>query len=302
MARRPPADPLAGRGPVAAAAASVFRDDVLRGRVALVTGGGTGIGAATARQLGRMGAEVVIASRKASNVEPAAAGLGAELGREVLGVVCDIRDRAAVDALIQATLARFGRLDILVNNGGGQFFSPAEAVTARGWDAVVATNLTGQWAVTQAAANAWMLAHGGAIVNVTMLSRRGFPGMAHSVAARAGVEALTRTLAVEWAGRGVRVNCVAPGLVASSGMRNYPEGLLDLQDLQRHVPAKRFATAEEIASGIAFLASPAAAFVTGEVLTMDGGQSLWGDHWPVPDPEPEAPVVVPREWWEADEG
>lgn len=291
-------DPLAGRGHQAIAAASVLRDDVFIGKVALVTGGGTGIGVATARQLGRMGADLVIASRKDSNIGPAAKGLSAELGREVLGVVCDVRDRGAIDALVAATLARFGRVDLLVNNGGGQFFSPAETITPRGWDAVVATNLTGQWGVTQAVAKAWMLDHGGAICNVTMLSRRGFPGMAHSVAARAGIEALSRTLAVEWAGRGVRVNCVAPGLVASSGFRNYPEGVVDLQAFQRRVPLKRFATAEEIAAGIAFLLSPAAAFVTGQVLTMDGGQSLWGDIWPIPEPEGEAEVRLPREWWE----
>lgn len=291
-------DPLAGRSPEAHAAASVFQPGGLAGKVALVTGGGTGIGAATARQLGRMGAEVVIASRKAANIEPAARGLSAELGREVLGVVADVRDRASVDALIAATLARFGRLDILVNNGGGQFLCPAEALSARGWDSVVATNLTGQWAVIQAAANAWMLANGGAIVNVTMLSRRGFPGMAHSVSARAGVEALSRTLAVEWASRGVRINCVAPGIIASSGMRNYPEGAVDVQTLARIIPMKRLGTAEEIAATIAFLASPAAAFLTGQTLTVDGGQSLWGDHWPIPDPEPLPHVELPREWWE----
>jgi NAD(P)-dependent dehydrogenase (short-subunit alcohol dehydrogenase family) len=294
------AQPLAGRTPEALAAANLFHPGVLAGKVALVTGGATGIGAAAARQLGRMGAEVVIASRKAANIEPAARGLSAELGREVLGVVADVRDRASVDALVAATLGRFGRIDVLVNNGGGQFLCPAEALTARGWDSVVATNLTGQWALTQAVANAWMLHHGGAVVNVTMLSRRGFPGMAHSVAARAGVEALTRTLAVEWASRGVRLNCVAPGIVASSGMRNYPEGAVDVATLARIVPMKRLGTAEEIAATIAFLASPAAAFLTGQTITVDGGQSLWGDHWPIPDPEPLPAVVLPREWWEGE--
>lgn len=291
-------DPLAGRTEAARAAAAVLAPGSLAGKVALVTGGGTGIGAATARQLGRMGAELVIASRKASNMEPAARGLGEELGRSVLGVVCDVRDRAAIDTLVEATLARFGRIDVLVNNGGGQFLTPAEAITPRGWEAVVATNLTGQWALTQAVANRWMLEHGGAIVNVTMLSHRGFPGMAHSVAARAGVEALTRTLAVEWASRGVRLNCVAPGLIASSGFRNYPEGAFVLDELRSRVPLKRLGTAEEIAATIGFLVSPAGAYFTGQVLTCDGGQSLWGDMWVVPDSPAAEPVVLPHEWWE----
>jgi NAD(P)-dependent dehydrogenase (short-subunit alcohol dehydrogenase family) len=291
-------DPLSGRSPRARAAAAVLAPGSLAGNVALVTGGGTGIGAATARQLGRMGAEVVIASRKASNIEPAAAGLSEELGRPVLGVVCDVRDRAAIDVLVRQTLERFGRIDVLVNNGGGQFLTPAEAISPRGWDAVVATNLTGQWALTQAVANAWMLAHGGAIVNITMLSYRGFPGMAHSVAARAGVEALTKTLAVEWAGRGVRLNCVAPGLIASSGFRNYPEGAFMLDELRSRVPLKRLGTAEEIAATVGFLCSPAGAYFTGQVLTCDGGQSLWGDNWPVPDPDLPEPVTLPYEWWE----
>lgn len=291
-------NPLEGRSPAALAAAAVLAPGSLAGKVALVTGGGTGIGAATARQLGRMGAEVVIASRKVANIEPAARGLSEELGREVLGVVCDVRDRAAVDALVASVLARFRRIDVLVNNGGGQFLTPSEAITPRGWDAVVATNLTGQWALTQAVANAWMLEHGGAIVNVTMLSHRGFPGMAHSVAARAGVEALTRTLAVEWASRGVRLNCVAPGLIASSGFRNYPAGAFMLEELRSRVPLKRLGTAEEIAATIAFLVSPAGAYFTGQVLTVDGGQSLWGDNWVVPDPAAPSPVALPHEWWE----
>ncbi len=280
---------------------AIFRDDLLAGQVALVTGGGTGIGAAIAREVGKLGATVVIASRKEANVAPAAAGLTAELGREVVGEICDIRDRASTGALVDRILARHGRIDLLVNNGGGQFFAPAEAITPNGWDAVVATNLTGTWNAIRAVGDKWMLANGGSIVNITMLTHRAFPGMAHSVAARAGVEALTRTLAVEWAARGVRINCVAPGYVASSGIRRYPKGLGLVEKMQQVVPLKRLARCEEIAWWVAFLASPAGAYVTGQTLTVDGGKELWGDYWPIPDPADLAPIAIPREPWETEE-
>lgn len=280
---------------------NIFRDDVLTGRVALVTGGGTGIGAAVARQLGAMGATVVIASRKEAHVRPAAEGLSRELGRPVDGRLCDVRDRAAVAALVAGTMEAHGRVDVLVNNGGGQFFAPAEQISPNGWDAVVATNLTGQWNLTRAVADAWMLAHGGAVVNVTMLTGRGFGGMTHSVAARAGVEAMTKNLAVEWAPRGIRVNAVQPGYVASSGFRNYPSGEAFATEIQRAVPMKRLGTAAEVASMVAFLASPAASYVTGQVVAVCGGRSLWGDHWPIPDPEPLPKVEIPREPWEGEE-
>lgn len=276
----------------------IFRDDLFAGQVALVTGGGTGIGAAIARELAELGATVVIASRRASHVEPAAKGLSEAVGRPVHGEVCDIRDRDAVRRLVDGVVARHGGLHLLVNNGGGQFFSPAEGISDRGWDAVVATNLTGTWNVTRAAADAWMLAHGGAVLSITMLTRRSFPGMAHSVAARGGVEAMTRTLAVEWASRGVRLNCLAPGYIASSGLHNYPQGLEFLRTLQRVVPMKRFGTVQEVAWAAAYLLSPAAAYVTGETLTVDGGKELWGDYWPIPDPEPLPPLTIPPEPWE----
>ncbi|MFT4626728.1 MAG: citronellol/citronellal dehydrogenase [Myxococcota bacterium] len=279
----------------------IFRDDLLTGQVALITGGGTGIGAATARELGRLGATVVIASRKEANIRPAAAGLSEELGREVFGAIVDIRDRDSVTALVTDVLAAHGRLDLLVNNGGGQFFSPAEAIRPKGWDAVVATNLTGTWNLTRAAADAWMLDNGGCIVNITMLTKRAFPGMAHSVSARAGVEAMSRTLAVEWAARGIRVNCIAPGFVASSGLRRYPAGLNLIEQMRSFVPMKRTATCEEIAWHVAFLASPAGGYVTGQTLTVDGGKELWGDWWPIADPPDMGPVVVPREPWEPEE-
>lgn len=279
---------------------AIFRDELLTGQVVLITGGGTGIGAAIARELGRLGARVVIASRKAEHIAPAAAGLSEELGQEVIGETVDIRDQAATEALAARVVQRLGRIDLLVNNGGGQFMSPAEQIRPRGWDAVIQTNLTGTWNMTRAVADAWMLAHGGRVLNITMLTRRGFPGMAHSVAARSGVEAMTRTLAVEWASRGILLNCIEPGLIASSGVHNYPNGVAMMTELQRSVPLKRLGTVDEIAWLAAFLASPAGAYVTGQTWVVDGGKELWGDGWPVPDPDPLPPVIVPTEPWERD--
>ena len=277
---------------------SIFREDLFAGKVCLVTGGGTGIGAVVAQELGGLGADVIIASRKSEHILPAAEGLSKLTGREVVGETVDIRDRDSVTALVERVMERFGRIDVLVNNGGGQFLSPAEGITPGGWDAVVQTNLTGTWNMTRAVADAWMLAHGGRIVNITMLTTGAFPGMAHSVAARGGVEAMTRTLALEWATRNIQVNCVAPGLVASSGLKTYPDELNFISQLQSVVPAKRLARCEEVAWAVAYLASDAGDYVTGTVLTVDGGKTLWGSWWPVPDPPDMKPVEIPGEPWE----
>jgi len=279
-------------------ASSIFREDLLEGQVAIVTGGGTGIGASIAREFACLGATVVIASRKKEKIDIAAEGLSEQIGREVFGDTCDIRDREAVNAFVDRVKERHGRIDVLVNNGGGQFFSPAEAIRPKGWDAVIGTNLTGTWNITRAVADKWMLQHGGVVTSITMLTRRTFPGMAHSVAARAGVEAMTRTLAVEWANRGMRLNCIAPGYIASSGIRQYPKGLGIIEKMKTVVPMKRMGSCNEVAWLSAFLASPAGAYITGQTLTVDGGKELWGDYWPIPDPPGLTPVVIPWEPWE----
>lgn len=277
---------------------SPFRPDLLAGRRALVTGGGTGIGLAVARELGRQGAEVHLASRKAEVLAKVAAGLSGELGRPVHARVLDLRERDGIEGVVRALVEEHGPIDILVNNGGGQFLASAETIRPRGWDAVLATNLTGTWELTRQVALQGMLQRGGAVVNVTMLTSRGFPGMAHSVAARAGVEGMSRTLAVEWAQAGIRVNCVAPGIIASSGLHNYPAGLSLGWQLQTTIPMKRLGTVQEVAWAVAFLAGPASAYITGQTLTVCGGRSLWGDGWPIPDPEPLPEVVLPVEAWE----
>jgi NAD(P)-dependent dehydrogenase (short-subunit alcohol dehydrogenase family) len=278
---------------------SIFRQGILDGQVAVVTGGGTGIGASISRELAHLGATVVIASRKRENIEPAAAGLSEQVGREVFGDVCDIRDREAVAGFVGRTVEQHGRIDLLVNNGGGQFFAPAETITPNGWDAVINTNLTGTWNMTRAVGDAWMFANGGRVVNITMLTKRTFTGMAHSHASRAGVEAMTRTLAIEWAQKGILLNCIAPGLIASSGFKKYPMGMEWLVNTMiPTIPLKKLGSCDDIAWMVAFLASPAGSYITGQTLTVDGGRELWGDYWPIPDPPPEENFELPSEPWE----
>lgn len=262
---------------------SVFRPGLFDGKVVIVTGGGTGIGRCIAHELASLGAVVALGSRKAENCETVKAEIEAAGGTAFAGA-CNIREPESVQAFVGQVVAAHGRIDALVNNGGGQFMSPAQYITPKGWNAVLDTNLTGTWNVTNAVFHAWMEAHGGAVVNITMENARGYPGMAHSGAARAGVENLTKSLAVEWSRFGIRVNSVAPGLINSSGLEQYPDGIkAQLGEFQKAIPAKRMGSESEISALVTFLLSPAASFISGQTIWADGAQSLWSSPYPIED-------------------
>jgi peroxisomal trans-2-enoyl-CoA reductase len=257
-----------------------FRSGLFEDQVAVVTGGGTGIGRAVATELLELGAKVAIASRKPEHLQPAVAELS-KIG-DAIALECDIREPASVEKLVAGVLERFGRIDVLVNNAGGQFPAPAAAMSIKGWDAVIRNNLSGTFYMTREVATRAMLPHSrGSIVNVIANIKRGFPGMAHTGAARAGVENLTRSLAVEWSQFDVRVNAVAPGIIKSSGTDQYPPELL--KGSIARTPQQRAGSVEECAHSIVYLASAAASFITGATLYIDGGASLWGDLWQIPE-------------------
>jgi len=263
----------------------IFAPGLFADQVAIITGGGSGIGLATALEVARLGGRVAICGRTSDklalakqHITEAAGPAGAD---RVLTATCDIREPAQVEAFIKDTLAAFGRIDILVNNAGGQFPSPAQFISPNGFLAVVKNNLVGTFHMCREVANQWMIAKGGGrIVNVIANIYRGFPGMIHTGAARAGVENMTMTLAVEWAQFGILVNAVAPGIILSSGTSQYPPQLLDRAIAE--TPLKRAGTIDEVAASILFLASPAAQYITGATLRIDGAQSLWGHSWEIP--------------------
>lgn len=264
-------------------AAGALAPDLFAGEVAVVTGGGSGIGFGAAAALARSGARVAICGRDGDKIERARAELADAGAGAVIAETCDIREPEQVEAFVGRVVDEGGRIDVLVNNAGGQFPSPAQMISPKGFSAVVRNNLGGTFNMTREVANRAMIPQkAGRIVNVIANIYRGFPGMAHTGAARAGVENLTMSLAVEWAQFGIRVNAVAPGLIASSGMSQYPRELVDLAIAK--CPQKRAGTVDEVAGPIAFLASRAASFISGATLRVDGAQSLWGDTWQIPDP------------------
>ncbi len=272
--------------------ASIFRSGLFEGHVAVVTGGGSGIGLSTAKVFGELGAKVAICGRNAEKLAKAEAHLRAAGVEDVFAAPCDIREAQQVDAYAAAVKERLGTATILVNNAGGQFPTTADTLSPRGWEAVIRNNLNGTFFMTQAIAKAHMLpARRGRIVNVIANIARGFPGMIHTGAARAGVENMTKTLAVEWAPNNIQVNAVAPGIVKTSGTDQYPPELVEMS--RKRTPMKRVARAGEVAQLIAYLACDAAFFVTGETWYIDGGAHLWGDNWMLPDEEPPpAPKLV----------
>lgn len=258
------------------ASQQIFAPGTFADQVAIVTGGGSGIGLATTRELLRLGARVAICGRTVDKLDAAVAELAA--GDRVLAAPCDIREPEQVKSFVEKVIAAWGAIDILVNNAGGQFPSPAQHISPNGFLAVIKNNLVGTFHVCREVANQAMIPRKrGRIVNVIANIYRGFPGMAHTGAARAGVENLTMSLAVEWAQFGILVTAVAPGVIESSGTKRYPVEVLERAI--RETPLHRAGTVDEVAASILFLASPAAQYITGCTLRIDGGQALWGDTW-----------------------
>lgn len=251
--------------------ASIFRPDLFAGQVVIITGGGSGIGRCVAHELASLGAHVVIMGRKREKLDGVVAEIQAE-GGQVSAQLCDIRDEANVATAIAAVLAENGRIDGLVNNAGGQFFSPMKDISTKGFDAVVRNNLTGGFNMMREVYNRWMSEHGGAIVNMVVDMWMGLPNFAHSGAARAGMHSLTQSAACEWAASGVRVNSLAAGMIMSSGFDNYDGDAVNfIRDAASNIPMQRVGTVSEVSAAIVFLLSPGAAFITGTALRVDGG-------------------------------
>jgi citronellol/citronellal dehydrogenase len=263
---------------------SVFRPGLFRDQIVIVTGAGSGIGRCTAHELASLGAHVVLVGRKVEKLRAVEAEILAD-GGACEHAVCDIRDEGAVQGLVAAVVAAHGRIHGLVNNAGGQFPSPLAAISAKGWQAVIHTNLTGGFLMARECYLQSMRAGGGAIVNMTADAWNGMPGMGHSGAARAGMMNFTETAACEWAP--VRVNSVAPGWIASSGLDTYPDAMQAMiRGLPRHTPARRLGTEAEVSAAIVFLLSEAAAFISGACLRVDGAAPNARRHWPLADAQP----------------
>jgi citronellol/citronellal dehydrogenase len=257
----------------------VFRDGLLEGQVCVVSGAGSGIGRETALELARLGAVVVGCGRREeplAETAELAAGLPGAFAREAM----DIRDEEAVERLFDRVLEERGRVDVLVNNAGGQFMAPAESITPKGFRTVIELNVQGTWLMTHAAATkAFIPQGGGKVLSVTLSPHNGMPGMVHSGAARAAVENMMRTLAIEWSRFGIKTCALAAGQFATETLlTKYPKVVID--NLERSIPIGRAGRAEEMAWLVAYLASPAGDFYSGTTITIDGARDNWAGPWP----------------------
>ncbi|RZU00960.1 SDR family oxidoreductase [Rivibacter subsaxonicus] len=269
--------------------ASVLRPGLFAGQLHWVTGGGSGIGRCVAHELAALGATVLISGRTQEKLDRVAAEIREDGGTAHCRAF-DIRDEEQVKAAVASVVAELGPVHGLVNNAGGQFPAPLQAISKRGFDAVVSNNLTGGFLMMREVFLQSMQQHGGAIVNMTADFRNGMPGMGHSGAARAGMSNLTQTAAFEWASSGVRVNAVAPGWIASSGMDTYGGAMKAIiPKLRQHVPLRRMGVEAEVSAAICFLLSPGAAFITGVTLAIDGGAPLGDPIFPSIDHERSKP-------------
>jgi citronellol/citronellal dehydrogenase len=256
----------------------LFQPGLLDGQVAIVSGGGSGLGRASALELAALGARVVVCGRRSEPLEETASRAD---GDRVEARPCDIREEDQVEALVDGVLERHGQIDLLVNNAGGQYMSPAEDITAKGFRTVVELNLLGTWQMTQAVATKAMIpAGGGKIVSVTLSPHHGLPGMVHSSAARAGVENMTRVLSIEWARFGIRLTAIASGHFATEALEKYPKPVYE--GVARTVPLQRLGQPEEQAWLVAYLASPAGDYYSGAIFTIDGARDNWFGPWPPP--------------------
>ncbi|MBT6093967.1 MAG: SDR family oxidoreductase [Rhodospirillaceae bacterium] len=262
---------------------TVYKPDLFAGKTVIVSGAGSGLGKAIATLFAKLGANLVICGRNEERLAEAHAFFES-LGGQVFSQAMSIRDPEQVDTFVEAAFKAFGGVDVLVNNAGGQFPQAAIDFKPKGWNAVIDTNLNGTWYMIQAAARRWIdTGVQGNVVNIVADIWRGMPGIAHTAAARAGVVYLSKSIAVEWAPHGIRVNCVAPGCCETTAFALYPpEGAASYKQSN---PMLKAGDAWDIAEAAVYVAAPSGKFVTGEVITVDGGQQLWGDPWPTGRPE-----------------
>jgi citronellol/citronellal dehydrogenase len=261
------------------ATSRIFAPGILEGQVCIVSGAGTGLGKASALELARLGATVVACGRRPEPLEAVVAAIG-EIGAVAEAEPMDVRDEEAVERLVDGVLERHGRIDVLLNNAGGQFLSPAEAISPKGFRTVIELNVVGTWLMTHAVATKAFIPQGdGKVLSVTLSPHNGMPGMVHSGAARAAVENMTRTLAIEWARFGIRLVALAAGQFDTDTVRTkYPKEVVEA--IPGSIPLGRLGTEEEWAWLVAYLASPAGDFYSGTVITMDGARDNWFGRWP----------------------